>query len=173
MSNESVMPPNHLILCHLFSFCLPSFPASGSFHIGWPKHWSLSFSISPSNEYSGLISFRTDEFDLLAVQGILKSLLQHHRSKALILQCSAFSIVQLSYQYMASRSNFSQQEILVRSEDIFHRHDLGKGCSRQLVSWGQGCCCCISSRTKDSSPGQTAFHTVVEQLTPGAWCWDE
>ena len=88
MSIESVMPSNHLIP---FSSCLQSFPASGSFpiksvlHIRWPKYWSLSFSISPSNEYSGLSSFRMDWLDLLAVQGTLKSLLQHHSSKASIL----------------------------------------------------------------------------------------
>ena len=79
-----------------FSSCLQSFPESGSFlHIWWPKYWSFSFSISPSNEYSGLISFRMGWLDLLAVQGTLKSLLQHHSSKASILQCSAFFIVQL------------------------------------------------------------------------------
>ena len=88
MSIESVMPSNHLIP---FSSCLQSFPASGSFpiksvlHIRWPNYWSLSFSISPSNEYSGLSSFRMDWLDLLAVQGTLKSLLQHHSSKASIL----------------------------------------------------------------------------------------
>ena len=85
MSVKSVMPSNHLILCGPFSSRLLPFPASGSFlmsRIRWPKYWSLSYSISPSNEYSGLISFRIDRFDLLAVQGTLKSLLQHHSSKA-------------------------------------------------------------------------------------------
>ena len=91
----------------LFSSRLQSFPASGSFpmsqlHIRWPKYWSFSFSISPSNEYSGLIFFRIDWFDLLAVQGTLKSLLQHHSSKASILQCSAFFIVRFSYPYMTT-----------------------------------------------------------------------
>ena len=90
MSIESVMPSNHLILWCPFSSCPPSFPASGSaLHIRWPKYWSFSFSISPSNEYSGLISFRIDWFDLLAVQG---TLLQHHNLKASILQHSAFPI---------------------------------------------------------------------------------
>ena len=90
-----------------FSY-LQSFPASGSFsnksvlHIRWPKYWSFIFSISPSNEYSGLISFRIDWLDLLAVQGTFKSLLQHHTSKASILQCSAFFIVQLSHPYMTT-----------------------------------------------------------------------
>ena len=88
MSIESVMPSNHLILCHPLSSWLQSFPASGPFPVsrlfvlGWQKNWSFSFRISPSNEYSGLLSFRIDWFDLLAVQGTLKSLLQHHSSKA-------------------------------------------------------------------------------------------
>ena len=100
---ESVMPSNYLILCFPL-LLLPSISASISvfsnesvLHIRWPKYWSFSSSISPSNEYSGLISFRIDWFDLLAVQGTLKSLLQHHSSKASILQCSAFFRVQLSH----------------------------------------------------------------------------
>ena len=95
MSVESVMPSKHLILCH--PLLLPSiflsirvFSNESAFHIRWPKYWSFSFSISPSNEYSGLISFRMGWFDLLAVQGTLKSLLQHHSSKASVLHCSAF-----------------------------------------------------------------------------------
>ena len=104
---ESVMLSNHLILCPLL--LLPSvFPSIRVFSnesalcIRWPKYWSFSFNISPSNEYSGLISFRMDRLDLLAVQGTLKSLLQHHSSKASILQHSSFYIVQLSYPYMTS-----------------------------------------------------------------------
>ena len=108
MSIESVMPSNHLILrCPLL--LLPSiFPSirvfsnESALHIRWPKYWSFSFSISPSIEYSGLISFRMDWSDLLAVQGTLKSLLQHHSSKASILQCSAFFIIQLSHPYMTT-----------------------------------------------------------------------
>ena len=108
MSIESVMPSNYLILCH--PLLLPSsiFPSIGVFsnesvlHIRWPKYWSFSFNISPSNEHSGLISFRMEWLDLLAVQGTLKSLLQYHSSKASILQCSAFFIVQLSYPYMTT-----------------------------------------------------------------------
>ena len=94
MSIESVMPPNHLILCHPLLLQPSIFPSIRVFsnesvlHIRWPKYWSFSFSISPSNEYSGLISFRMDWLDLLAVQGTLKSLLQHHSSKASILWCS-------------------------------------------------------------------------------------
>ena len=101
------MPSNHLVLCH--PILLPSiFPTIRAFSndlglcIRWPKYWSLSFRISPSNEYSGLISFRIDWLDLLAVQGILKSLLQHHSSKASVLQCSAFFMVQLSHPYMTA-----------------------------------------------------------------------
>ena len=105
MSIESVMPSNHLTLCHPL-LLLPSIFASirvfsndSALHIRWPKYWSLSFSISPSSEYSGLISFRIHWLDLLAVQGTLKSLLQHHSSKASILQRSAFFIVQVSHPY--------------------------------------------------------------------------
>ena len=108
MSIESVMPSNHLILCHPL-FLLPSiFPSirvfsnESALRIRWPKYWSFSFNISPSNEHPGLISFRMDWLDLLAVQGILKSLLQHHSSKASILRCSAFFTVQLSHPYMTT-----------------------------------------------------------------------
>ena len=108
MSIEPVMPSNHLILCHPLLFLPSIFPSIRLFstesvlHIRWPKYWSFSFSISPSNEYSGLISFRMDWLDLLAVQGTLKSLLQHHSSKASILRCSAFFTVQLSHPYMST-----------------------------------------------------------------------
>ena len=107
-SIELVMPSNHLILCHLLLLLPSIFPSIRVFSnesflpIRWPKYWSFSFSISPSNEYSGLISFRMYWLDLLAVQGTLKSLLQHHRSKASVLQCSAFFIVQLSHPYMTT-----------------------------------------------------------------------
>ena len=105
MSTESVMPSNHLILCPLL-LLLPSifpsirvFSSESVFHIRWPKYWSFSFSISHSNECSGLNSFRIDWLDLPAVQGTLKSLLQHHSSKASILWCSAFFTVQFSHPY--------------------------------------------------------------------------
>ena len=95
-----------------FSFCLQSFPVwvfpnELALPISWPKYWSFSFSISPSNEYSGLISFRMDSLDLLAVQGILKSFLQHHSSKASILWCSAFFIVQFSHPYMTTEKTIA------------------------------------------------------------------
>ena len=108
MSIESVMPSNHLILCHpllLLPSIYPSirvFSDESVLHIRWPKYWSFSFNISPSNEYSGLIFFRMDWLDLLAVQGSLKTLLQHHSSKASILQHSAWFIVQLSHPYMTT-----------------------------------------------------------------------
>ena len=108
MSIELVMPSNHLIFCHpliLLPSIFPSirvFSNESVFHIRWPKYWSFSFSISPSNEYSGLTSVRTDWLDLLAVQGTLQSLLQHHSSKASILHPSAFFRVQLSHPYMTT-----------------------------------------------------------------------
>ena len=110
-STESIMPSNYLILCRPLLLQPSIFPSirvfsnESALSIRWPKYWSFSFSISPSNEYSGLISFRIDWFDLLAVQGTLKSLLQHHNSKASILQHSAFFMFQLShYNYLI---NFS------------------------------------------------------------------
>ena len=107
-SIESVMPSSHLILCRpllLLPSILPSiriFSNESTLHMRWPKYWSFSFSISPSKEHSGLISFRMDWLDLLAVQGTLKSLLQHHSSRSEILQCSAFFTVQISHPYMTT-----------------------------------------------------------------------
>ena len=108
MSIESVMPSSHLILCRPL-LLLPPIPPSmrvfsseSTLHMRWPKYWSFSFRIIPSKEYPGLISFRMDWLDLLAVQGTLKSLLQHHSSKASILQCLAFFTVQLSHPYLTT-----------------------------------------------------------------------
>ena len=108
MSIESVMPSNHLILCRPL-LLLPSvfprirvFSNESALRIRWPKYWSFSFNVSPPNEHPGLISFKMDWLDLLAVQGTLKSLYQHHSSKASILLCSAFFIVQLSHPYMTT-----------------------------------------------------------------------
>ena len=113
MSIKLVMPSNHLILCHPL-LLLPSifssirvFSSESVLHIRWPKCWSFSISISLSNEYSGLISFRIDWLDLLAVQGTLESLGQHHSSKASILRCSAFFTVQLSYPYVTTRKTIA------------------------------------------------------------------
>ena len=124
MSIQSVIPSSHLILCHPFLLLPSIFPSIRIFsnesvlHIRWPKYWNFSFNISPSNEYSGLISFRIDWLDLLTVQGTLKSLLQHHSSKASILWHSAFFIVQLSHPYMTTgkaialiRRNFASKII--------------------------------------------------------------
>ena len=108
ISTESVMPSNHLILCHPLLLLLSIFPSFGIFSnestlcIRWPKYWNFSFNISPSNEHPGLISFRMDRLDLLAVQGTLKSLLQHHSSNESILWGSAFFIVQLSHPYVTT-----------------------------------------------------------------------
>ena len=110
MSIESVMPSHHLFLCHPLLLLCSIFPSIRVFsnesvlHIRWPKYWSLSFSITPSNEYSGLIFFRMDWLDLLAVQGTLKSLLQHHSSKASILWCSAFFRVTSIHDYWKNHS---------------------------------------------------------------------
>ena len=119
MSIESVVPSNHLILCRPL-LLPPSIPPSirvfsdeSALRIRWPKYWSLSFSISPSNEYSGLISFRMDWLHLLAVQGALKSLLQHHSSKASILRHSAFFIVQLSHPYVANEITLYYTVIII------------------------------------------------------------
>jgi len=117
MSIESVMPSNHLILCCPLLLPPSIFPRIRVFsnesvlRIRWPKYWSFNFNISPSNEYSGLISFRMDWLDLLAVQRTLKSLLQHHSSKASILQHSAFFIVQLSHSYMIFCETFVKSNI--------------------------------------------------------------
>ena len=113
MSTMSVMPSNHLIICHPLLFLPSIFPSIRVFSnesalcIRWSKYWSFSFNISPSNEHPGLISFRMDWLDLLAVQGTLKSLLQHHSSKVSILQRSAFFTVQLSHPYMTTEKTIA------------------------------------------------------------------
>ena len=122
MSIETVMPSNHLILCHPLIFLPSIFPSSRVFSnvsilcIRWPKYWRFSFSICPSNEYSGLISFRIAWFDLLAVQGTLKCLLQHHSSKASILQQSALFIVQLLYSSVSMNSMKRQKDRTLKDE---------------------------------------------------------
>ena len=121
MSLESVMPSNHLILCHPLLFPPSIFPSirvisnESALRIRWPNYWSFSFNISPSNEHPELISFRMDWLDLLAVQGTLKSLLQHHSSKASFLLCSAFFIVQLSHPYMTGKTIALTQGLPQRS----------------------------------------------------------
>ena len=118
MSVELVMPSNHLFLCCPLLLPLSMFPSirvlsnESALHIRWPKYWSLSFNISPSKEIPGLISFRMDWLNLLAVQGTLKSLLQHHSSKAPILQCSAFFTFQLSHPYMTTGKTIALETLL-------------------------------------------------------------
>ena len=125
MSVEWVMPSNHLILCYPLLFPPSIFPSIRVFsnelvlHITWPKYWSFRFSISPSNEYSGLISFRIEWLDLLAVQGILKSLLQHQSSKASILWCSVFFIL-LYYTRLEERKTVEQLEAKILSKLEFY-----------------------------------------------------
>ena len=120
-SIESVMPSSHLILCHPLLLLLPIPPSikvfsnESTLRMRWPKYWSFSFSIIPSKETLGLISFRMDWLDLLAVQGTLKSLLQHHSSKASIIQCSAFFTVQLSHPYMTTGKTIAKQMILLHN----------------------------------------------------------
>ena len=130
MSIELVMPSNRLILCHLL-LLLPSispsiriFSSESVLRIRGPKYWSSSFSISPSNEYSGLISFRMDWLDLLTVQGTLKSLLQHHSSKASLLWHSAFFIVQLSHPYMTTRKIIALTRRTFVGHDVLHDHKI-------------------------------------------------
>ena len=124
MSFKSEMPFSHLILFYTFILLPSVFPSMRVFShesvlpIRWPKYWSFSFSISPTNEYSGMISFRIDWLDLLAVQGTIKSLLQHHISKASIIQRSAFFMIQLSHPYMTTEKNhsFDQMDLCHRSK---------------------------------------------------------
>ena len=141
-SIESVMLSNHLILC-LPLFLLPSvFPSirvlshQSALHIRWPKYWHLSFSISPSNEYSGLISFRVDWFDLLAVQRTLKSFLQYHSSKASVLRCSAFFKVQFSHLYMTTRKTKKQdlKSYSLQNENHSHRKLI------KMITWITALC---------------------------------
>ena len=119
MSVELVMPSKHLILCHPLLLPPSIFPSirvfsnESTLHIRWPEYWSFSFNISPSNEYSGLISFSIDWFNLLAVQGTLKSLLQHHSSKASILWCSAFFMVQISHPYLTTGRTLAYKQYYV------------------------------------------------------------
>ena len=159
MSIESVMLSNHLILCH--PLLLPSIFASiGVFFsesvlpISWPKYWSFSFSISPSNDYSGLISFRMDKLDLIAIQGTLKSLLQHHRSKASILRRSAFFTVQLSHPHRRTFVNKVMSllfNMLLRLVITFLLRS-----KRPLISWLQSPSAVILEPPKIKSA--TVFH---------------
>ena len=144
MSIESVMPSSHLILCHpllLLPLILPSirvFSNESTLHIRWPKYWSVSFSISPSNEHPGLISFRMDWLDLLAVQGTLKNLLQHHSSKASILRCYAFFVVQLSHPYITTGKTFDLTFIGKVTSLVFNVLTSRRRRGRQRTRWLDG-----------------------------------
>ena len=138
MSIESVMTSNHLVLCHplLLPSVFPSirvFSSESVLHNRWPKFWSFSFSISPFSEYSGLVSFRIDWFDLLAVQGTLKSLLQHHNSKASFHWCSAFFMVQLSAAATAAAKSLQSclTRLCVTLQTAAHQAPLSLGFSKQ------------------------------------------
>ena len=156
MSIESVMPSNRLILCHpllLLPSIFPSirvFSNESGLHIRRPKYWSFNFNISPSNEYSGLISFRIDSLDLLAVQGTLKSLLQHHSSKASILRHSALLVVQLSHPYMTTGKTIA----------LIDRPLLAK-----VQLWGRMDTCVCMAESLCCSP-ETITAWFVNQLYP-------
>ena len=154
MPTESVMPSNHLILCHTLLLLPSVFPSIRFFsnepvlRIRWPKYWSFSFSISPSNEYPGLISFRMDCVDLLAVQGTPKSLLQHHSSKASILWSSVFFIVQFSHSHM-TRWTFN---LLVRY-------------ANRGISSGAGDHRIMDSQGEEGSPGPKSNHYINKAIS--------
>ena len=157
MSIKSVIPSSHLILCRPL-LCLPPTPPpsirvfsnESTLHMRWPKYWSFSFSISPSKEHPGLISFRMDWLDLLAVQGTLKSLLQHHSSKASILRCSAFFTVQLSHPHMTTGKTIALTRWTFVIFHIFHKcmkifywaswENTGRGGDERQETWWTAWC---------------------------------
>ena len=173
------MPSSHLILCHSL-LLLPPIPSrirvfsnESTLCMMWPKYWSFSFSISPSNEYPGLISFRMDRLDLLEVQGTLKSLLQHHSSKASILQCPAFFIVQLSHPYMTTgktialtRRNFVDK-VMSLLFNMLSRLVITflLGSKRLLISWLQSPSAVIlESKKIKSATVSTVFPSISHEL---------
>ena len=152
MSPESVMPSNHLVLCRPLLLLPSTFPSIRVFsnelalHIRWPEYWSFSLSISPSNEYSGLISFRMDWLDLLVVQGTLKSLLQHHGSKASILRRSAFFMVHLSHPHMTTGKTTGKTTALTRQTSVSKVMSLlFNGLSRFLIAFLPRSKCLLTS----------------------------
>ena len=159
MSIKSVMPSNHLILCHPLLLLPSIFPSIRVFsnesflRIRRPKYWSFNFSISPSSEYSGLISFRMDWLDLLAVQETLKSLLQHHSSKAWILWCSAFVIGQLSHPYMTTGKTLA----LTRWKTLIPEGKVGEPEGLEDLGWGW--LCWSGASPSKTSPCSTFFST--------------
>ena len=172
------MPSNHLILCHsllLPPSILPSirvFSNESSRRIRWPKYWSFSFNISPSNEYSGLISFRMDRLNLHAVQGTLKSLLQHHSSKTSILWCSAFFIVHLSQPYMSTRKTIAltRQTFVGRVISLLYNMlsrlviTFLPRSKHLLISWLQSPSAVILEPQKIKSATVSSFHSFANYL---------
>ena len=143
MSIKMVMPSNHLILCHplllpSISLSIRVFSNESALHVRWPKYWSFSFSISLSNEHPGLISFRMDWLDLLAVQGTLKSPLQHHGSKASILRCYAFFVVQLSHPYITTGKTLDLTFIGKVTSLVFNMLTSRRRRGRQRTRWLDG-----------------------------------
>ena len=163
MSIESVIPSNHVILDHpllLLPSIFPSirvFSNESALHIRWPKYWSFSFNISPTSEHPGLISFRMDWLDLLAVQGTLKSLLQHHSSKASILWCSVFFIVQLSYPYMITGKTIAMtRQTFVDKVMSLLFNMLSAAAAKSLQS------CPTLCTPRDSSPPGSSVHGICQ-----------
>ena len=171
------MPSNHLILCHQLLLLPSTFPSIRVFfnesvrHIRWPKYWSFSFRISPSNEYSRLIYFKMDWLDLLAVQGTLKSLLQHHNSKPSILWCSAFFIVQLSHPYMTTRKTIALtrqtivDEVMSLLINMLSRLVIAflPRCQSLLISWLQSPSAVILEhrKIKSTTVSPSICHEVI------------
>ena len=180
MSTESMMPSNHLILYHPFLFLPSIFPSIRVFsngltlHIRWPKYWSFSFSISPSNEYSGLIFFRTYWSDLLAVQGTLKSFLQHHSLKASFLWCSAFFMIELAYPYMTTgktlaltiRTFISKMMSVFNTWSRFVIAFLSRS-KRLLISWLQSSSTVILEPKKIKSVTVSIFSPSISHEVMG------
>ena len=180
MSIETVMPSNHLILCHPLLLLPSVFPSIRAFSnesalcIRWPKYWSFSFSVCPSNEHPGLISFRMDWFDLLAVQGTLKSLLQHHSSKASVLWHSDFFLIQLSHPYMTTGKIIALARWTFVSKVMFLLFNMLPGEShgrRSLVGYSpRGCK--ESDRTEPCSLSPAPLPQKISRkfLLPGETC---
>ena len=185
MSTESMMPSNHLILYHPFLFLPSIFPSIRVFsngltlHIRWPKYWSFSFSISPSNEYSGLIFFRTYWSDLLAVQGALKSFLQHHSLKASFLWCWAFFMIELAYPYMTTGKTLALTiwTFIGKMMSVFNTWSrfviafLPRS-KRLLISWLQSSSTVILEPKKIKSVTVSIFFPIYITWSDGTRCHD-
>ena len=167
-THESVMPSNHLILCRPLLLLLSIFPvrvfaSESALLIRWPKYWSFSFNISPSNEHPGLISFRMDWLDLLTVQGTLKSLLQHHSSKASILPCSAFFTVQLSHPYMTTGKTIALTKWTFVDKVVFLLFNMLSAAAAPAAKSLQSCP--TLSNPIDGSPPGSAVPGILQART--------